>query len=250
MDPNGVWTAGKLIGLAIWQTVSLQRELFMLSGNNQTSLESRRRVRPSAKAISLDDPLAPYFKPVFYLLLFGLVLLLLQTIVVGRASAHAVLVKSEPANEEMLAHPPKQVTAWFSEELDSELSSMRVFDEAGRQVDNGDGRVDLNDLEHESMTVTLPESLLEGSYTVHWSAVSAEDDDLVEGEFTFGLGVAPGRPVASPKAEAASFPWPLAGLAVVVLAAGLATALRYRRQAVQPGEQLPSQETNGRVVEA
>jgi len=123
----------------------------------------------------------------------ALLILLLQVIFVGNASAHSDLVESQPANGALLENSPERVIATFSEELDSRLSSMFVFDAQETQVDNGDGSVDLNDLDHLSMIVSLP-SLSAGTYTVHWDAFSAEDGDETEGDFAFtisGDNVAP-----------------------------------------------------------
>lgn len=100
------------------------------------------------------------------------------------AGAHALMVKSEPPADKPQAQPPNRITAWYSQELDTRMSAMRVFDAQGRQVDTGDGRVNLNDPDHASMVVTLPEGLPGGSYVVRWTAVSVEDGDPTGGEFS------------------------------------------------------------------
>ncbi len=79
--------------------------------------------------------------------------------------------------------------AWFSQELDTGSSSLRLLDAAGRQVDNGDGGVDLNDPDHTSMFVTLPSTLPDGRYTAHWAVVSMADGDATEGEFHINIGL-------------------------------------------------------------
>lgn len=104
------------------------------------------------------------------------------------AAAHAILVKSEPADGAILNRPPERVIAWFSQELDTGSSSLRLLDAAGRQVDNGDGGVDLNDPDHTSMIVTLPATLPGGRYTAHWTVVSMDDGDATEGEFQIAIG--------------------------------------------------------------
>jgi methionine-rich copper-binding protein CopC len=128
-----------------------------------------------------------------------LLLFLLQATFFGNASAHSGLVESQPANGALLEHAPERVVATFSEELDSSLSSMSVFDAQGAQVDNGDGGVDLNDLEHKSMIVSLP-PLPAGTYTVHWNALSSEDGDESAGDFTFtvSIGDADSAPAVRP----------------------------------------------------
>jgi uncharacterized protein YkwD/methionine-rich copper-binding protein CopC len=150
----------------------------------------------------------------------------------GIALAHALPLKSEPENGATLLQAPERVTVWFSQELDTRFSLLQVFDAGGRQVDLGDGGVDLYDPDHASLMVSLPETLPDGRYLVRWSVVSFEDNDTTEGEFSFSVG----RPNQVP--TAATTPtggdWPLAWLAtvlVVLLLIGLGLALRWRVKA-------------------
>lgn len=120
------------------------------------------------------------------------------------ALAHSGLVRSVPAAGERLAESPLQVALWFDGELVTKESTLKVFNEDDRQVDVGDGYVDLNDPDHASMIVTLPQ-LPEGVYTVRWRAVYSEDSDVAEGEFDFIVGNATPRvksttAIAPPKA--------------------------------------------------
>jgi methionine-rich copper-binding protein CopC len=108
-------------------------------------------------------------------------------LLVAAARAHSLLIKSEPEDNAVLEQAPEQVVAWFSQELETRLSSMQVFDPEGNQVDSGDGSVDLNDPDHASMLVSLPESLPNGTYLIRWTAVSSEDGDTSEGEFSFSV---------------------------------------------------------------
>jgi len=159
----------------------------------------------------------------------GLTLLLLM-LVVSTAAAHALLLKSKPADGEVLARPPDRVQAWFSEELDTRLSSMQVFDAGGAQVDNGDGGVDLNDPDHASMLVTLPSNLPNGTYTVRWAAVTLDDNGLSQGEFIFGVGkgVTLDKTVAPPPSSGNWTAWGISGVALVALAALIFTLARRK----------------------
>jgi methionine-rich copper-binding protein CopC len=106
---------------------------------------------------------------------------------VTAVSAHdAVIIKSIPANGDVLTEPPSEVAAWFAEELVSGQSTMTVFSAQGTQIDNGDGGVDLNDPDHASLIVTLP-PLSDGSYTVQWH-VTLLDGDASDGAFAFAVG--------------------------------------------------------------
>jgi copper transport protein len=116
-----------------------------------------------------------------------ILLVVLLAGMVTAVSAHdAAIVKSIPANGDVLAESPPQVKAWFEEELVSGESTMAVFSAQGEQVDNGDGGVDLNDPDHAIMIVTLP-SLPDGSYTVQWHAALL-DGDATDGAFAFAVG--------------------------------------------------------------
>ena len=101
------------------------------------------------------------------------------------ASAHAVFVRSSPAANEVLSQPPVQVEIFFSEPLEAQFSSIRVFDSKNLSVDAGDVRVDPSDPTR--LTVTL-HSLSEGVYTVVWKVVSSIDGHETTGSFPFAVG--------------------------------------------------------------
>ena len=163
-------------------------------------------------------------------LLFKFLLILLFLLAITTTvAAHSEMVKSEPEAGASLENSPAQVTAWFSEELDSEMSSMRVVDSQNNQVDSGDGSVDLNDLDHLSMVANLPQ-LSAGTYTVHWTSVSAEDGDAEEGEFTFNVtvGAAPGE--ASTQSANTSLVWVISVASVILILAVLVMIVISRRK--------------------
>jgi methionine-rich copper-binding protein CopC len=152
-------------------------------------------------------------------------------------SAHALMVRSDPEDGQVLAESPELVSAWFSQELDTRTSSMRVFDSADRQVDNGDGAVDLTDLEHKLIIVSLPPSLPDDTYTVRWSVVSAEDDDASQGEFTFvvGSGAVAGEPASQSSSSNSGII--IAGIAIgLILIVAVIILLMRRQKAAQADE--------------
>lgn len=162
------------------------------------------------------------------LIRFCLILLLLLTFP-RKAAAHSELVDSDPADGIVLEESPTQITAWFSEELESNSSSLEVFDSQNQQVDNGDGGVDLNDLDHLTMVVSLP-PLPAGEYTVRWTSVSVEDGDAEEGEFSFNVSTGSVAPDNSPTLFSSNpLVW-ITGGAVVVVVAGLAILNSSRRK--------------------
>lgn len=157
----------------------------------------------------------------------------------GVAAAHSVeMTRSDPGAEVVLETSPERVTAWFNEEMQTQASTIRVFDASGQQVDLGDGGVDLDDPYHASMMVGLP-PLPNGAYTVRWQVVLL-DGDPTDGEFTFYVGekfkvsnlsepAAPEAPAAEPVTvrQGAGFPiaWAALGLGGLALGGGLAVMM-------------------------
>ncbi len=119
-----------------------------------------------------------------HILLFALVLIYCAWAVTP-VHAHALLLRSNPASNAVLAQAPAQVELFFSEVIEANLSTVSVLDSNGKAVDLGDVRVDPSDPTR--MTVSLG-SLLDGVYTVAWKAISATDGHLTSGSFPFAIG--------------------------------------------------------------
>ncbi|MEA3185190.1 MAG: copper transport protein [Ilumatobacteraceae bacterium] len=103
---------------------------------------------------------------------------------VGRVSAHAELLSSDPQPGQVLDAAPKHITLTFSESVEISLGAMRLFDGTGAAINistarhpGGKGQV---------VEVDLP-SLGNGSYVVDWRVVSA-DSHPVHAAFTFQVG--------------------------------------------------------------
>jgi copper transport protein len=103
----------------------------------------------------------------------------------GVALAHAKLVSSNPVDGSKLTTAPTQVTLKFSEELSTDASTVSVKDATGTTVDAGNAAVDKAD--RTQMTVGLG-MLHDGSYTIHWKAVTADDNGVMEGDIRFTVG--------------------------------------------------------------
>ena len=97
------------------------------------------------------------------------------------ASAHAILVKSQPAKDEEVTEAPKQVDLWFNDPVRSEYKALAVIDSDGKRVDNRDVEQDLLDGSHIHATV---EDLRPGTYTIRYRVVS-QDTHIVTGKFQF-----------------------------------------------------------------
>ncbi|MFG3251358.1 copper resistance protein CopC [Streptomyces sp. NPDC048187] len=118
-------------------------------------------------------------------MLLGALLVLLLLGGAGPASAHAALTSTDPGDGAVLRRAPARVTLTFSESVGLRDDSFRVLDPGGHRVRTGesghaDGRSD-------TVRVTLPDELGEGTYTVAWRVVSA-DSHPVSGAFTFSVG--------------------------------------------------------------
>jgi methionine-rich copper-binding protein CopC len=154
---------------------------------------------------------------------FGLlvgVALAVGLVLLGRASpafAHADYESSTPAKDEVVASPPAQLDAYFTQELARQEGRyfLRVFNEQETQVSQGDGTID--DLDRTHMFTTLQPDLPAGRYIVRWATLSDEDVEADEGAFCFYVAV---QPTADQQAECAALageeegPTPTAAAAV------------------------------------
>jgi methionine-rich copper-binding protein CopC len=134
----------------------------------------------------------------------------------GQARAHAEYDHSNPASGATVDSPPAIVEAWFTEDLDSNGTTMTVTGPDGASVDKGDAAVDLNDPERRHLTVSLKDGLGPGTYTVSWTSVSSEDGDTATGSFQFTVAgsatpCASASPMASPSVATPQSGTPVAG---------------------------------------
>lgn len=156
---------------------------------------------------------------------------------VTAVSAHTVtLIQSIPAEGAVIENAPETVHATFDEELLEAGSTIEVFASSGTQVDSGDGSVDLNDPDHASLAVTVPD-LADGIYTVYWQATLL-DGDVSDGTFNFTVGQAaagerPFQPTAASEESAGQFTYLLLGAAAILFLILLFLFNRRRQQALQ-----------------
>jgi copper resistance protein C len=97
------------------------------------------------------------------------------------ALAHAVLVKSVPAQRAALVEPPPRIELWFNERLEPAYSKASVTNEAGAQVDLRDVAVSTEDPRR--LSLSLP-PLKPGRYTVSFRVLSV-DGHVVESRLSF-----------------------------------------------------------------
>ncbi|HEX6538579.1 MAG TPA: copper resistance protein CopC [Candidatus Dormibacteraeota bacterium] len=100
------------------------------------------------------------------------------------ASAHALLISSNPSPGQSLGTGPGVVVLEFSEPLNPRLSSVSVTDPTGRKWS---GQVS----GAQEMRVPV-QTNAQGTYTVDWTSVSITDGHHIADSFTFAVGVRAG----------------------------------------------------------
>jgi copper transport protein len=102
----------------------------------------------------------------------------------GTASAHAELLSSMPADQEVLATSPTEIALQFTEAVDPIEPAIRLVDANGDDVEIGDVEQSPGPAH---MRVALPAELADGTYVIAWQALSA-DSHRVRGSITFSVG--------------------------------------------------------------
>src|SRR6266566_2021518 len=117
------------------------------------------------------------------LLIAALLAVCLTLVLPGVSLAHAILLRSDPAKDAVLAVAPQQVHIWFSEALNPAISTAAVVNATNRRVDNYDAHVSPGD--DTEMDVTLKPNLPPGVYVVIYRTDSAVDGHVLTGSFLF-----------------------------------------------------------------
>lgn len=113
------------------------------------------------------------------LVVAALVAVLSMGAMAGPASAHAVLISSDPAPDEMLGDGPDRVVLGFNEPISVASDPVVVLDPFGTQLDGAAVEVVGNDL-----VAVVPPIAIDGSYTVGWRVIS-DDGHPISGAFLF-----------------------------------------------------------------
>jgi methionine-rich copper-binding protein CopC len=100
---------------------------------------------------------------------------------VAPASAHAFLDRAEPRVGNAVRTAPREVTCWFTQNLEPAFSTMVVHDSSGAQVSIGRASASGN-----TLRVAL-KPLPPGVYKVSWRVLSV-DTHTTEGDFSFRVG--------------------------------------------------------------
>ncbi|MGE6550533.1 copper resistance CopC/CopD family protein [Bacillus mycoides] len=104
------------------------------------------------------------------------------------ASAHAYVVKSNPAENETLKKAPSVVKIEFDEDIQvSSFNTLFVRDTSGKRVDVKDAHIDKKN--KKILEAGLKENLKNGLYSIQWKAISA-DGHPIQGVIPFRIGSA------------------------------------------------------------
>jgi copper transport protein len=113
-------------------------------------------------------------------LLLGALLLPASTV-----SAHAELVRSEPAANAHLQRTPTRIDLYFTENVEAQQSEIAVYDSTSKRVDAHQTQLDPADPAH--LFAPLP-ALKDGVYLVTWRVISSDDVHLSGGSFPILIG--------------------------------------------------------------
>lgn len=130
----------------------------------------------------------------------ALVAVLLAT--AAPASAHAALLRTDPASGSVVQSAPRQIVLTFSEGVLLSADSLRVLSPTGENVAVGTPGHAAGKDSGSTAEIGLKPGLVNGTYTVAWKAVS-QDSHPVSGAFTFSVG-APSRTTVDVSAQAAA----------------------------------------------
>jgi len=99
-----------------------------------------------------------------------------------QALAHAQLVSSTPAANEMAIPPPTELRLKFSEGVELKFTKVTLTGPGSKAVKTGPAKLDPSD--SSLLIVPLASPPADGQYTVNWQAV-AKDGHKTKGSYSF-----------------------------------------------------------------
>jgi len=112
-----------------------------------------------------------------------IIILSMLLIVPTGAFAHTFLDHAAPRVGSTVAHAPKEVVLWFTQQLEPAFSSIEVRNEQGAAVNAGKATVAGDRTQLRVPVKALPP----GTYKVIWRVLSV-DTHRTQGDFTFRVG--------------------------------------------------------------
>ena len=113
-----------------------------------------------------------------------IIFIIILSISMPFAFAHPFTEETNPSSAQNAPVGISEVSVIYSEPVEIDFSSLKVFDSNGDQIDNKDTKYYLGE---ESLIVTTP-PLEDGVYTVTSKVLSKVDGHLVDDAFIFGVG--------------------------------------------------------------
>jgi len=102
----------------------------------------------------------------------------------GLAQAHPFIKDTEPAQASNVSTEVNQIVIRYSEAVEQDYSTIKVFDKNGDEVDNKDTKY----FQGENSLVVTTEPLGDGVYTVTSKVLSKVDGHIVDSAFVFAIG--------------------------------------------------------------
>lgn len=102
------------------------------------------------------------------------------------ASAHAFLDHSDPSANAIVPIAPDEVQLWFTERLEPKSTKATLVDHLGNTLSGTSYRIS----DAKELIVTLPGGLTNGTYSIVWQNVSADDGHPANGYLPFTIGSA------------------------------------------------------------
>lgn len=177
---------------------------------------------------------AHFFQPGLAIIL----LLVASFLLVGRVSAHAFLLRSDPPANAILRESPEAMRLWFNEVISPQFSQAQLLDASGHSLPV---TIETDPEDATLLIVHFPE-LEDGVYSVRWNVLSAADGHPTQGLVVFGIG--DGADLGSAKAVVAETAVPAPDvmlrwinfLLLSGLVGGLAVAYLVLNPAAYPAE--------------
>lgn len=115
---------------------------------------------------------------------FLIISLLVLSFSIPYASAHPFTEETNPSFAVNAPVGTTEITVIYSEPIEIDFSSLKVFDSNGDQIDNRDSRY----YQGENSLIVTTSPLESGAYTVTSKVLSKVDGHLVDDAFIFGVG--------------------------------------------------------------
>lgn len=138
----------------------------------------------------MSSNLRPYGRSAVCVALWLCLTLLIGAMAAPEASAHASLVRSEPADKSVVPTAPSHIHLIYNEPVSALVLKLVAADRSATTLDKVVG-------DDATLTVTLPDKMANGTYVLSWRVIS-EDGHPVSGSLIFSVGAPSAGMIAAP----------------------------------------------------